>query len=61
MSPPAWKIVNFVIGTTLGALATYWPQWMSALKDRGGWWAVGGVALTIIGGVCYHTWENEHG
>jgi hypothetical protein len=53
MNPKIQQALEAAIPIIITSLAVYWPQWTASMQKRGGWWAVGGTALVVLGNVVY--------
>jgi hypothetical protein len=53
MNPQVKAILDAALPVVITSLAVYWPQWTASMQKRGGWWAVGGTALVVLGNVVY--------
>lgn len=58
MSPELKAILDAVVPVVITSLAVYWPQWTASMKKRGGWWAVGGTVLVVVGNVVYQLYSK---
>ncbi len=56
MSEQIIKLIDGAAPIILTALVAYWPQYTKSMKDRGGWWAVAGTALMVVGHVVYRAY-----
>ena len=53
MGKLALEIIGRAIPIAMTAGAVYFVQWTDAMKARGGWWAVAGTVLMIVGAEVY--------
>lgn len=54
MSASTKKVIVRVVPVLFGVAVGYWPHAIAALESYGGWYAVAGAALTLIGQEVYH-------
>ncbi len=57
MSDAIFKAIESAAPVVITAVAVYWPQYIASMRKRGGWWAVGGTALMVVGHVIYRAYS----
>ncbi len=57
MSDAIFKAIESAAPVVITAIAVYWPQYIASMRQRGGWWAVGGTALMVVGHIVYRAYS----
>ncbi len=58
MTQRAWKLIDWLFPAVLAAGVTYFPQVIAFMQARGGWWAIAGTVLLIVGRAGYQAYNE---